>query len=177
MPMNRKSIVGIVSISALLILLAVIAVVRYEKTTAKTLGEGPLIQYQKTAVPDLAVREFLDGDIVIIEDVKALPRPVLQAFTEIGGSRPIMANPGERFEATDLISDSSIPRKRLIFAGVSGNRCFVHYEQGGRGHSYVLALFALTSADTMNPIWQGQCGPAANIRDLRSQVDGGCSRR
>jgi hypothetical protein len=176
MPMDRKSIVRIVSISALLILLAGIAVLRYEKTTAKPLGEGPLIQYQKTAVPDLA-REFLDGDFVIIKDVKAMPRPVLQVFTEVGGSRPIIANPGERFEATDVISDSSIPRKRLIFAGISGKKCFVHYEQGGLGLSSIVAFFEITSPDSMKPIWRDYCGPATDIRDLRSQVDSGCSRR
>jgi hypothetical protein len=177
MPMTRKSIVGTASISALLILLAGIAAVHYEKTTANPLGEGALIQFQKTAVPDLAVREFLQGDFVIIKDVKALPGPVLQVFTEIGGSRPIIANPGERFEATDVISDSSIPRKRLIFAGISGKKCFVHYEQGGLGLSSIVAFFEITSPDSMKPIWRDYCGPATDIRDLRSQVDSGCSRR
>src|SRR5260370_3153799 len=111
-----------------------------------------------------------------ILSLSKIPRPVLRVFTEVGGSRPVMANPGKRFEATDFIVDSSIPRKRLIFAGVSGDRCFVHYEQGGIAHSYLLALFTVTSPATMKPIWRGYCGHAAHIRDLRSELAAGCSQ-
>ena len=104
-----------------------------------------------------------------------IPRPVLRVFTEVGGSRPVMANPGKRFEATDVIRDESIPRKRLIFAGVAANKCFVLYEQGGLGHLFLVDFFELTSGDEVHPLWRGHCGPAADIRDLRSHIDSGCS--
>ena len=52
-----------------------------------------------------------------------------------------MANPGKHFIEGDVIYDSSVPRERLIFAGVSGEKCFVHYEQGGRGHMYLVVFF------------------------------------
>ena len=122
----------------------------------------------------VARQEFLDGDFTIIKDVGLLPRPVLQKFTEQNGSRPVIANPGKNFVVGDVIYDSSVPRERLIFAGVSGEKCFVHYEQGGRAHMYLLALFDLTSPSGVNRIWRGHCrGPAANISDLRSQVVNG----
>jgi hypothetical protein len=162
--------------SALLIVAGVVAATRHGKRSTKPLGEAPPIQFQDTFAQDTEVRQFLDGDFVIIRSVNALPKPVLKAFTEVGGSRPVIANPGEKFEATDFITDSSIPMKRLIFGGVSGDRCFVHYEQKGRGHSYILALFMLTSGDTMKPIWRGSCGPAANIGALRSSIAQGCSQ-
>src|SRR5438876_12438783 len=124
----------------------------------------------------LSLTEQALGNFAIIKDVQALPASILKACTEIGGSRHVLANPGHRFEATDVIRDESLPRKRMIFAGVSGNRWFVHYEQGGRGHSFRLAFFQVTSPSTMKPLWQGFCGPAKDIADLRSQVRAGCSR-
>ena len=91
----------------------------------------------------------------------------------------MMADPGKDFRATDVIYDSSLPSKRLIFAGVSGDKCFVHYEQGGIGLSYVLALFKVTSKDHIKPIWRGYCGRrATNLEGLRSLLAGGnCSGR
>ena len=86
----------------------------------------------------------------------------------------MMANPGQRFEATDVIRDESLPRKRLIFAGISGNKCFVHYEQGGLGLSYPVAFFELTSSQGMTPIWRGGCGKAKDLDQLRSLLNQGC---
>ena len=177
MPTARKSAVRIALVFALLIAVAGIEVAHHSKGAAKPLGEGPLIEFPTSPTPKLAVQQFLDGDFSLITDVKSLPRPVLQVFTEVGGSRLLMANPGKRFEATDVIRDATVPRKRLIFAGVLDDRCFVHYEQGGIAHMYILALFNLTSAEGAKPVWRGYCGPAANIHDLRSQVDSGkCSQ-
>ena len=122
-------------------------------------------------------QQFLGGDFRIIKDVGLLPRPVLEKFTEQNGSRPVIANPGKNFVVGDVIYDSSVPRERLIFAGVSGKKCFVHYEQGGRGHMYLLVLFDLTSPTGVKPLWRGHCrGPAANISELHSQVVNGDCR-
>jgi hypothetical protein len=123
------------------------------------------------------VGEFLKDNFAIIRNVNSLPGPVRHAFTELDGSRLLMANPGGRFEAGDVIWDASIPEKRLIFAGVSNNKCFVHYEQGGRAHSFLVALFELTQSSGLRPIWQGYCGPASSIEDLRSQVANDCQSR
>jgi hypothetical protein len=146
------------------------------KGKSKPLGDAPRIEFPATGISQLERERFLDGDFLNIKDVKALPRPVLQAFTEEGGSRLVLANPGKKFLATDVVYDSSLPNRRLIFAGVAGDKCFVHYEQGGIAHMYILALFKLKSADSMDPLWRGYCGPAANLQDLRSQVaKGECS--
>jgi hypothetical protein len=124
----------------------------YHEAARTPLGDGPVLTFPHSKIPSSAERQFLASDFTIIKDVKALPRPVLQAFTEEGGSRFTLANPGKEFLATDVIDDSSLPRKRLIFAGISGEKCFVHYEQGGIGHSFVLAFFRVTSNDKMEPV-------------------------
>jgi hypothetical protein len=156
-----------------------IAVAYLQKGKSPVLGEGPRIEIPSGEMSQPAREQFLQGDFSLIKDVRALPAPVLQAFTEPGkgGSRLTMANPGKDFQATDFVLDNTLPSKRLIFAGVSGDKCFVHYEQGGRGHSYVLALFNVPSKDDMRPVWRGYCrARAASLEELRGWfVKGSCS--
>jgi hypothetical protein len=143
----------------------------------RPLGASPPVEFPRSAMSQSEVLQFLGGDFRIVKDMKALPRPVIEAFTETGGSRLTVANPGQRFQATDHVLDESLPWKRLLFAGVLGERCFMLYEQGGRAHFYVLALFKLTPAGAIQPIWQGSCEPAADIAELRSKVSTGlCSQ-
>jgi hypothetical protein len=145
------------------------------KSQSPPLGLGPRIQYPSADMPQSVKQQFLGDRFSLITEVRKLPAPVLQAFTE-GSSRRVMADPGRPFQATDVIYDSTLPIRRLIFAGVLGEKCFVHYEQGGRAHLYVLAFFDVTSEDRMKPIWRGGCRrPAANLEELRSWVaDGNC---
>ena len=148
------------------------------KSKSPPLGNAPQVQFPSGDLTPATARQFLDGSFSLINDVRNLPASVLRAFTEQGGSRLLMANPGKDFRVTDVIYDPTLPAKRLIFAGVLGDRCFVHYEQGGIGHSYVVDLFKITSKDTMKPVWRGYCGQrATNLEDLRSWVgDGRCSQ-
>lgn len=162
---GRRLVLGTIAVGTCMAIAAILAFSR-----GKPLGPTPHIDFTNP-LPKSAVLEFLQGEFTTIEDVKSLPSPVLKAFTEIGGVRPVIANPGQKFEVGDVIFDASIPRKRLLFAGVSGDRCFVHYEQGGRGHSYLLALFQLMPGDSMKPIWKGYCGPAKDIQGLRSEIE------
>lgn len=142
----------------------------------RPLGEFPRVEFPKTQITSSERERFLDGEFSIVKDVKALPRPVLQVFTEERGARLLMANPGETFNATDVIYDKSIPQERLIFAGVARDKCFVFYEQGGIGHTYILAFFVLTPKETAQPFWRGYCEPVANLQDLRARVRSGhCS--
>ena len=142
----------------------------------KPLGQSPPIEFPIQSLPKVEAREFLEGDFRIITDVRNLPGPVLQAYTEVGGTRLLMANPGKKFQVTDVVSDSSLPFKRLIFAGVLDDKCFVHYEHGGRGFADMLSLFSITSAGRLKPAWQGYCNePSSDILNLRAHVaDGSC---
>jgi hypothetical protein len=163
------------SLLAVLLLIGVIKIIQIWAGNASPLGEETLINFPAISPP--GTQQFLEGDFEIIKRVEALPRPVLLAFAEQGGSRLSIANPGEKFEPGDYILDASVPRKRLIFAGSSKNKCFVHYEQGGRAHSFVLAFFTLASAHEMKPVWQGYCDePVTNFQTLRSKFENGsCS--
>ena len=174
---RKLKLAAVVAACIGLFAVAGIAVAYLQKGKSPALGEGPQIEYPSGEMSQSAREQFLQGDFSLTKDVRALPAPVLRAFTEQGGSRLTMANPGKDFQATDFIVDNALPSKRLIFAGVSGDKCFVHYEQGGRGHSYVLASFNVLSKDDMKPVWRGYCrARAATLEELRAWfVKGSCS--
>jgi hypothetical protein len=154
--------------------LVVVAAVLTLYPKNKPLQEAPY-DFSSSRLSNADSQSFLAGNFAIITDMKKLPRPVLNAYTERGGWRLTMANPGKRFNATDVIYDSSVPRKRLIFAGVSEDKCFVHYEEGGFAHSYVLALYKFR-ADRIEATWQGFCHGAVDLQNLRTSVTSGrCS--
>ncbi len=139
------------------------------------MGEGPQIDFPQTRRPPEELRQFLSGNFVIIDRVQSLPKAVGIAFTEAAGIRSTMANPGQRFEASDVILTPGTPGKRLILGGVYGDRCFVHHEQGGIAHSYDLEFFKLLSTNGAKPVWKGYCDRATDLNDLRDQLErGGC---
>lgn len=174
---NRTLVVSVLVAFGFLFALARTGIFSYSGQASKPLGDAPRIEFPAAAISQMEKREFLDGDFTIVTDVKALPHSVVVGFTEQGGPRLLMANPGETFEASDVIRDSGVPRERLIFAGVFYAKCFVHYEQGGRGHSYIIAFFSVITANRMRPVWRGYCvRPAPNINELRSQIASGSCR-
>ena len=143
----------------------------------RPLGEPRLVEHIDS-MSQSSMQQFLVGDFRIVREMKALPEPVVEAFTERGGSRLTIANPGERFPATDVISiwDESVPRRRLLFAGISWGKSFVLYERGGIGLSHILALFQLDAASTTPVMWRTYCIPAASLEELRAHIyQGKCS--
>src|SRR5437764_2455447 len=70
-----------------------------------------------------------------------------------------LAEPGQKWEATDVISDSSLPRKRLIWAAVASEYYVVHYERGGRGHSFHVLVATLAKGEPKpKTVWRGVGG-------------------
>jgi len=67
-----------------------------------------------------------------------------------------LAEPGQKWEVTDVIIDHRLPRSRLIWAATDGDYYVVHFERGGIGHEFVV-LIATVKPDTTKPtiIWQG----------------------
>jgi hypothetical protein len=84
-----------------------------------------------------------------------------------------LAEPGQKWNATDVITDPSLPGKRLIWAAIGGEYYVVHYERGGIDHSFHI-LVAKLSKDDVKPkaVWRAVGGPfkdyAAFVVTLRS---------
>lgn len=59
-----------------------------------------------------------------------------------------LAEPGQKWNATDVITDPTLPGKRLIWAAVGGAYYVVHYERGGIAHSFHILVAKLTKSNT-----------------------------
>jgi len=153
-----------------------IALFHYRIGPYRPLQEQVPVSFPSTDLPAAERASFLDGDFALIDKMRALPPSIIANYTELNGNWLTMADPGRKFLAGDVIYDASIPRKRLIFAGMQGPKCFVHYEQGGLGHSFLLAFFKPGTVKPTEPVWIGHCSrPATDLADLRRMtLDGEC---
>jgi hypothetical protein len=115
---------------------------------------------------------LLDGQFKLVLKTDSIPTNIKQAFSKITGEAPFaMANPGMKFQVTDVVYDRSLPRRRLVFAGVQGETWFVHYERGGLAHSYFVVAFNVKAQDDVNFAWGcGIAGAANSIEQLRRMV-------
>jgi hypothetical protein len=58
-----------------------------------------------------------------------------------------LAEPGQNWNATDPITDPTLPGKRLIWAAVGGEYYVVHYERGGIAHTFHILVAKLVKND------------------------------
>jgi hypothetical protein len=106
----------------------------------------------KLSPPDRKVLENF-FDFRQINNVGSLPPAII---TWCADRNDRFANPDQKWEATDVSMDEGLPRKRLIWAVTRGDYYVVHYEAGGRGHSYHV-LVAICQPKESHPIvvWHG----------------------
>ena len=84
-----------------------------------------------------------------------------------------IADPGQKWNATDAILDPTLPGKRLIWAAVDGDYYVVHYERGGIAHTFHLLVAKLAKGEAKPlVVWSALGGPfknyAAFVDALRS---------
>jgi len=104
-----------------------------------------LAQITKPAASDNEHRWSQDT-FRIIHRVSDLPPAVKKQFPAPDMQRDFrMADPGKPYQATCIVTKPRLPSRRLIFAGLSKDHCFVHYERGGRGYSRSLVVFRLSN--------------------------------
>ena len=71
-----------------------------------------------------------------------------------------LAEPGQKWNATDAFTDPTLPGKRLIWAAVDGEYYVVHYERGGIAHTFHVLVATLTKNNAKpKVIWRGVGGP------------------
>jgi len=118
---------------------------------------------------------ILDSPFTEVTRTEALPANVKQSFAKLTGEPSFaLANPGQKYQATDFVVDRGLPRRRLVFAGVRGDEWFVHYELGGIGHSYYVLLFKVDPQNRLQFVWGGAGSHGAkNLDQLRKMVAAG----
>ncbi len=85
----------------------------------------------------------------VVTSIRGLPLGVRNELQTLFGSSTLdIAEAGAEFQATDVIVNPKLPTRRLVAAGCSNDHCLVHYERGGRTHTWLVALFHWTPAAT-----------------------------
>jgi hypothetical protein len=104
---------------------------------------------------------------------------VMRALQERMGKGSAFSDVGGPFDATDVVTGK--PRRRLVLGGHSGDRWFICYEKGGRGHHLVLAVFD-SAGGTPRPVLLARGGAGKHddvhgwrveLADLRRALIGG----
>jgi hypothetical protein len=109
---------------------------------------------QQRQLPAIERERFVDGQFNVVSKTEAIPTNVKQAFSKISRQPSFaMANPGQRFQATDVVLDRTLPFRRLVFAGVLDDRWFVHYEKGGYAHGYYVVAFKVDPDGDAHFVW------------------------
>ena len=112
-----------------------------------------------------------DERFQIVTSVRGLPLGVRDELQTLFGTQSLdIADPGARFQVTDVIVDPKLPNRRLVAAGCSIDHCLVYYERGGFNHSWHVALFHWTPDATR--LESGGIAPSglASIDDVRNAV-------
>jgi hypothetical protein len=124
---------------------------------------------QPTTVPDTLRAHLREERFSPLTTIGALPAGLRQGLQALfGGPTLDMAEPGARFQATDLMVMPRLPPRRLTAAGCSADHCLVYYERGGYAHVYYAALFKVSTDGTRFEFG----GPAASgLPDLGAVKD------
>lgn len=118
---------------------------------------------------------ILDTPFTEVTKTEAMSDKAKQAFAKITGESSFaLANPGQKYQATDMVVERGLPLRRLVFGGVRGDQWFIHYELGGFGHSYCVLLFKVDPTNPVQFVWGGAGSHGAkNLSQLRKMVAAG----
>ena len=114
------------------------------------LGAWVLHSQPKTSDAGLTpgLRDHIRSErFVPMATVAALPAGVRKALSDLFGNGTLdMADPGQPFQATDVMVTPRLPGRRLVAAGCSPDHCLVYYERGGFAHVHQIVLFSTSDA-------------------------------
>ena len=92
-----------------------------------------------------------------VHSTNDLPPAIVALCT---GDNGRLADPGQKWNATDVIMDPTLPGKLLIWAAIGGEYYVVHYERGGIAHTFHVLVATLTKNNAKpKVIWRGVGGP------------------
>jgi hypothetical protein len=100
-----------------------------------------------------------------------LPAAIVALCTNGNGK---LAEPGQKWQATDVIMEPGLPGKRLIWAAIGGEYYVVHYERGGIAHSFHVLVATLTKGDARpKVVWRAVEGPFEDYAAFLEALRGG----
>lgn len=146
------------------LMLAVPAAPRENAALAVAPGQGKPV----TALTSTQRAHLSDERFQLVTSTRGLPLGVREALQKLFGTPSLdIAEPGAAFQATDVITDPQLPRRRLVAAGCSGDHCVVYYERGGFTHMFYAALFHWTPEATRLEIGGAAPGALKTVEEVR----------
>jgi hypothetical protein len=122
-----------------------------------------------------ALRDHVRGErFAPVATVAALPANVRDALHDLFGGKALeMADPGQPFQATDVMVTPRLPARRLVSAGCSVDHCLVYYERGGFARVHHIVLFS--TADSPARLVHGgvAAGGLTDLEQVRDALVGG----
>ena len=95
-------------------------------------------------------------DAARFHEIKSATKLPHVIFEHCADGRGRLGDPGQKWEATDCISDDKLPTKRMIWAYTNGEYYVVHYECGGVAHSFHVLVAKLKAGDSKPSfVWYG----------------------
>jgi hypothetical protein len=111
----------------------------------------------KSTLSGADAQRLLEGPCQLATSTAQLPEKLKVALTMLTREPEFsLANPGEEYQATDVMTHHKLPMRRLVVAGNCSGYWFVHYEHGGIGHGYALVFFQPDSKGEMDFAWGGR---------------------
>jgi hypothetical protein len=115
--------------------------------------------------PDLRKAVLRSGAFHEIQTTKEIPAPIMGLCAQ---HRERMAEPGQKWQVTDVITEPNLPIERLIFAATDGVYYVVHYERGGIAHSFEVVVAELPKGQGRPvAVWRGNGGPFKDFAALQ----------
>jgi hypothetical protein len=144
-----------------------------QKTVSTGKPSDSVRQFHKV-LSNAEKQHILDGQFTLVDSTQAMPEPVKNAFALITRKQGFeLANPGQKYQATDVIEGGHLTTRRMILAGANRDKWFIHYEHGGIGHSYAVVVFAKTQGG-WEFFWGGVAFERAkDLEDLRKKIAAG----
>ena len=112
-----------------------------------------------------------DERFEVVTSIRGLPLGVRDGLQTLFGSQTLdIAESSAEVQGTDVFVTPKRSLRRLVAAGCSIDHCLVYYERGGSDHTWLVALFHWTPAETRFE-WGGHArGGLATIDDVRNAV-------
>lgn len=118
-------------------------------------------------------RRIVTGQFTLIDDLTKIDPDVLAVFhTKV--QREYIANRGERFNSTDVVTEN-LPARRFILAGTgsSPGLWFIWYEHGGIAYHHNLVVLAKNRRWEIVAAAQGIAKGSNDFESLRQAVKNG----
>lgn len=114
------------------------------------------------------------ADAPLVTKMREIPEEVVKACAAASsGGGFELADAGQPFQVTDVISNEKLPGKRLDWAARLPGYMIVHYETGGIAHSYHVMVVALDPGKKAHVVWAALAKPLKSYAEFRAALVAG----